>query len=360
MREKELNNLKYRQLQKLAKEHDIKANQSNSHLIKALLEAFEKNEASNKDHALEIAETELHKQEASVRKIKEDQQALIQQLEEIEEKLEAAELEVESAKFKVEVIKRKNHIEEIFWRFPHLGTQIFEKLDHSSLVKCREIGTWWKKFVDNDKTFWIKQIQEHISMPNPSVTKTLQKENYDYLQELADASKESFDSALRGCKNKKKPNTFELLYSLLLKSRLIACHDSYDGNDNKPLNLIKLIIDNVENKNPWLENVGVSALSQAARLGNMEAYKLISKELDEKNPIDIYGYTPLHYAVRYENYNICQFITKNSQNLESLDQMGYTPLQLAESGGFKEISELLKSCIEEQSFSSKSKKRRLK
>ena len=358
MREKELNNLKYRQLQKLAKEHGIKANLSNSSLIKKLLQAFEKNEASNKDYALEIAETELHEQEALVRKTKEDQEALIQQLEEIEEKLEAAELEVESAKFKVEVIKRKNHIEEIFWRFPHLGTQIFEKLDNFNLVKCREISTWWKKFVDNDKTFCIKQIQEHISMPNPSVTKTLQKENYEYLQELADASKESFDSALRGCKNKKKPNTFELLYSLLLKSRLKA--DYCNSSDNKPLSLVKLIIDNLENKNPWLEAFGLHALSQAARLGNMEAYKLISKELDEKNPIDTYGYTPLHYAVRHGNYNICQFITKNSQNLESLDQLGYTPLQLAESGGYKEISDLLKTCIEEQNVSRKSKKRRLK
>ena len=340
------------------KEHGIKANLSNSFHIKELLEAFEKNKASNKDYALEIAETELHKQEALVRKTKEDQQALIQQLEEIEEKLEAAELEVESAKFKVEVIKRKNHIEEIFWRFPHLGTQIFEKLDHSNLVKCREISTWWKKFVDSDKTFWIQQIQGHISMSNLSVTKTLQKENYESLQELANSSKESFDYAMRGCKNTEKPNTVKLLYSLLYQSRLLS--NGYNCSDNKPLSLVKLIIDNLENKNPWLEAFGLHALSQAARLGNMEAYKLISKELDEKNPIDTYGYTPLHYAVRHGNYNICQFITKNSQNLESLDQLGYTPLQLAESGGYKEISELLKTCIEEQNVSRKSKKRRLK
>ena len=80
----------------------------------------------------------------------------------------------------------------------------------------------------------------------------------------------------------------------------------------------------------------------------------------KKNPRDKYGYTPLHYAVRHEKYNICQFITKNSQNLESLDIVGQTPLQLAESRGYKEISELLKTCIEEQNVSRKSKKRRLK
>ena len=37
------------------------------------------------------------------------------------------------AKFQVEAIKRRGYIEEIFWRFPHIGTQILEELDISSL-----------------------------------------------------------------------------------------------------------------------------------------------------------------------------------------------------------------------------------
>ena len=94
MKEKELNNLKYRQLQKLAKEYGIKANQSNSSLMKALLGVFEKNKASSKKYALEIAEAELAEQQALVRKTRKEQQALIQQLSEVEEKLEAAELDL--------------------------------------------------------------------------------------------------------------------------------------------------------------------------------------------------------------------------------------------------------------------------
>ena len=136
----------------------------------------------------------------------------MQQITVIEEKLEAAELEVESAKFKIETIKRKNHIEEILWRFPHIGTQILEKLDKSSLVSCRKISTWWKKFVDHDKTLWIQQIQEHISISNPSVKKNLQKENCQTLQQLANSSKKSFDSAAICFGNiKEKPTTIELL-----------------------------------------------------------------------------------------------------------------------------------------------------
>ena len=113
MRKKELKNLKYHQLQKLAKEYGIKANLSSSSLVKALLRVFEKNDASSKNYALEKAEAELTEQQALVRKTREEQEALIEKLDEIEEKLEDAELGVESAKFKVEAIKRKNHIEEI-------------------------------------------------------------------------------------------------------------------------------------------------------------------------------------------------------------------------------------------------------
>ena len=38
-----------------------------------------------------------------------------------------------AAKLQLETIKRRGHIEEIFWRFPHIGTQILEELDILSL-----------------------------------------------------------------------------------------------------------------------------------------------------------------------------------------------------------------------------------
>ena len=362
MREKELNNLKYRQLQKLAKEYGIKANQSSSSLIKVLLRVFEQNNASSKNYALEIAEAELAEQQALVKKIEEEHEALMQQIFVIEETLEAAELGVEAAKFKVETIKRKNHIEEIFWRFPHLGTQILENVDNNSLVNCREISRWWKKFVDSDKTLWIQQIQEHISISNPSVQKTLQKENCESLQELAKSSKKSFNSGVTcfDTKNKEKPTTIEMFKCLLFDSSIVSKCKISDKN-NAPLKLVKLIINNLEDKNPWIEKRVVNALCLVAQYGNLETYELISKDLDDKNPKDRYRNTPLHCAVKYGRYEVCRFIAKNTQNLESFDIVGQTPLQLAEEKGYKEISKLLKTSIEEQKeVSRKSKKRRLK
>ena len=359
MKEKELKNLKYRQLQNLAKEYGIKANRSSSFIIKALLGTFEKNNPSIRNYALEKAEAELAEQKVLVKKTEEERKALMQQIYAVEEKLEAAELGVESAKFKVETIKRKNHVEEIFWRFPHLGTQILEKLDNNSLVKCREISTWWKKFVDNDKILWIQQIQEHISMSTPSVQKSLQKENCGSLQEMAKSSIKSFKLA-HDLKKKEKPSTIEMFKWLLFDSSLISKSKICD-KDNAFLKLVKLIINNREDKYPWFEKSVSKVLSLAAENGNLEVYELISKDLDDKNPKDRFRNTPLHCAVRYGSYAICQFITKNTQNLDSLDQLGETPLQIAEENGHKEISKLLKTSIEEQKeVTRKSKKRRLK
>ena len=41
----------------------------------------------------------------------------------------------EFIRLKIESIKRKGKIEEIFWRFPHLGLDILEKLDNQHLTK---------------------------------------------------------------------------------------------------------------------------------------------------------------------------------------------------------------------------------
>ena len=80
----------------------------------------------------------------------------------------------EAAKFKVEVIRRKSQIEEVFWRFPMLGRQIFDQLNNKSLSKCPSVSKWWAKFIDNEKAILIRKIQEYISLSEVSVRKSLQ------------------------------------------------------------------------------------------------------------------------------------------------------------------------------------------
>ena len=65
--------------------------------------------------------------------------------------------EVEAAEFKIEFIKRKGHVEEIFWRFPHIGEKIFDQLDSESLGE----------FIQN---VYLVQLIEHPILQNPNIT----------------------------------------------------------------------------------------------------------------------------------------------------------------------------------------------
>ena len=54
-------------------------------------------------------------------------------------------------------------------RFPHLGEQIFKKINNQSLVNCREVNTDWKIFCDNQKLTWIRMIE--YSLPEKPISK---------------------------------------------------------------------------------------------------------------------------------------------------------------------------------------------
>ena len=77
--------------------------------------------------------------------------------------LEALEAEnnVEAIELEIQIVKRKGCIEETFWRFPHIGEQIFEELDETSLFKCLEINKWWQKIINERKIRQINQLKKY-------------------------------------------------------------------------------------------------------------------------------------------------------------------------------------------------------
>ena len=64
-------------------------------------------------------------------------------------------------------------MEEVILRFPHLGRQIFEKLDNQSLSKCRIIGKTWKSFIDNEKFPTFAIIKKISNASDKSIWKRL-------------------------------------------------------------------------------------------------------------------------------------------------------------------------------------------
>ena len=96
-----------------------------------------------------------------------------------------AENYVEALELEIAVVERKGCIEESFWRFPHIGEQIFKELDDNSLYKCLEVNKWWQKFIKEKKIRQINTIQKHTYIKSSILKKKLSNKDFETVQNLA-------------------------------------------------------------------------------------------------------------------------------------------------------------------------------
>mgnify|MGYP001329531381 CR=1 FL=1 len=100
---------------------------------------------------------------------------------------------------------------------------------------------------------------------------------------------------------------------------------------NNQVKFCRVIIKTLEEKIP-ADNLGFTALHQAASRGNLEMYQLLIDNMTgNKNPRDFYGWTPLHWAAEHGCIEVCQLIAVIAQDLEDKNPMtndGATPKQL--------------------------------
>ena len=53
-------------------------------------------------------------------------------------------------------------MEEILWRFPHIGENIFKKLSNENLIKAKKVAKTWERFIINEKFYKLKVKYETI------------------------------------------------------------------------------------------------------------------------------------------------------------------------------------------------------
>ena len=53
-------------------------------------------------------------------------------------------------------------IEEILWRFPHIGEKIFKNLSNKNLVKCKIVSKSWNHFIINQKFYQQRVRYEEL------------------------------------------------------------------------------------------------------------------------------------------------------------------------------------------------------
>jgi hypothetical protein len=99
-----------------------------------------------------------------------------------------AENDVEAIELEIEVVKRKSCIEETFWRFPHIGEQIFDELEDTTLTKCLEINKWWQKIIIDRKIRQINQLEKNTYIKSSILRKALGNKDFETVHKLANCS----------------------------------------------------------------------------------------------------------------------------------------------------------------------------
>jgi hypothetical protein len=78
-------------------------------------------------------------------------------------------------------------------KFPHLPEQIFQKVDNSSLFKCREVARLWQNIIDERNYPWLRIV---------NIPKTIFKKRHKYLHLAAETGQiQAFKTAFNQEKN---------------------------------------------------------------------------------------------------------------------------------------------------------------
>ena len=66
-------------------------------------------------------------------------------------------------------------MEEVLARFPHLGDQIFQKLDYQTLLKCRRVNRTWKAFLAEKKMRYLQVIKQYTDCSDTLLDEVVEK-----------------------------------------------------------------------------------------------------------------------------------------------------------------------------------------
>ena len=241
-------------------------------------------------------------------------------------------------------------IEEVFARFPDLSEGIFGRLDDRSLVSCREVSKTWQEYVDGQRTFWIRKILKVANSQSKfhgEWKMILDKTPIETLKEFARflwlaPEKETSPLYAAGALG-----DIELFNRIKEKTGLHEDSKECGGSTpfhvaacNNHLNLCKVIIEKIEDKNPGC-NDGITPLHQAAIMGHLKLCKLIMTKLPNKNPGNNKGQTPLHGAAAKGHLQVCKLIMGKLSAKNPGCKQGVTPLHTAAYNGQLAVCQLI-------------------
>ena len=248
---------------------------------------------------------------------------------------------VKAVKIEIEAIKIKGQIEETFLRFPHIGEQIFERLDNQSLFNCQTVSKPWRDFIIENKTLPIELLRKCTLIPKARLKKSLRKHDLKIVQNLA-------NFATYKCKNMPAKNVSlrvgqtKLLYQSLFQRQ----------PENIQYVLIELILQNVmHTKVTKITDKGFNEFHQNIiesrkfhRFWNPWLVFWGSEDKDEA-----LNSWPIILLVSVWNGHLptCKFITENVKDIHKASASWVEILiATANKNGYKGISILLKKSFQ--------------
>ena len=218
----------------------------------------------------------------------------------------------------------------MLWKFPHVGNQVFKKLSNKNLAKSKKVARTWESFINNEKFYQQKvhyETQQKKKGKNGGTPLHKAAKEGKFLE-----CKLIMDNVED--KNPKNNTGWTPYHSAAWKGHLSVC---------------QLIINNVEDKNPKDKN-GDTPLHQAACRGHFEIFKLIFENVEDKSPQTGAWNTPLHFAAMNGHLEICKYIISKVEDIylaiNSRNANDMTPLKLARFFHRQHVVDYMKSKIE--------------
>ena len=247
-------------------------------------------------------------------------------------------------------------MEDLCKRFPHLSENILNQVNDQSLNNCKEISSELLQCLERSRFFWIRMIKKYQKdlKDFPKFWKpVVDKTPIEIVKQVAIAVSRFFQL----------PHLYSDLSELDLRGRRCRWSVFAICANYGDMALLHYVIDQIKLKN-IRKTERVNALFLAAFQGHLEVYKLVMKNLKDKNPgntsiLNNTGITPLHYAAQNGHFSVCELITANTADKNPVTRYvnnryqyghnyGSTPLHFAAQNGHLEICKLLINNIVEK------------
>ena len=89
-------------------------------------------------------------------------------------------------------------MENVHLRFPHLAKQICQELCNLDLIKCKKLSKSWKKFIEDEKFYWIRIIIQTNCYNLDNLEHLLKNSNGEVVQKIGVAACETIRKHTEG------------------------------------------------------------------------------------------------------------------------------------------------------------------